>query len=365
MSFAPGETSKNVAVTVKGDTLDEADETFGLSLSNVVNASVADGSGTGTITDDDDPPTISISDVSVTEGNSGTVAMTFSASLSAASGKTVSADFATADGVATQPADYASASGTVTFTPGQTSRPIVVTVNGDTIDELDETLSIALSGLVNVSAGDVTGTGTINDDDNPSVSIADASKAEGNSGESPLTFTISLSAASPQAVTVSLATSNGSAGAPGDYAAASTTVTIPAGETSKTVDVGVKGDALDEPDETFNVTLSSPVNATLGDASATGTIVDDDAPPAVSVSDVTVTEGNSGTVAATFTVSLTSASGQSLSVNFATSNGTATSPGDYTRRERHRDASRRVTRRRRSRSPSTATPSTSRTRRSR
>ena len=91
-----------------------------------------------------------------------------------------------------------------------------------------------------------------------------------------------------------MATSNGSAGAPGDYAAASTTVTIPAGETSKTVDVGVKGDALDEPDETFNVTLSSPVNATLGDASATGTIVDDDAPPAVSVSDVTVTEGNSG-----------------------------------------------------------------------
>ena len=118
-----------------------------------MNASVADGSGTGTITDDDDPPTISISDASVTEGNSGTVAMTFSASLSAASGKTVSADFATADGVATQPADYASASGTVTFTPGQTSRPIVVTVNGDTIDELDETLSIALSGLVNVSGG--------------------------------------------------------------------------------------------------------------------------------------------------------------------------------------------------------------------
>ena len=111
VSFAPGETSKNMTVTVKGDTLDEADETFTLRSRTSSTRPIADGSATGTITDDDDPPSISISDVSVTEGNSGTVAMTFTASLSAASGKTVSADFATADGAATQPGDYASASG--------------------------------------------------------------------------------------------------------------------------------------------------------------------------------------------------------------------------------------------------------------
>ena len=93
---------------VKGDTIDEPNETFNVTLSSPVNAGITDGTGVGTITDDDGPPSISLSDVTVTEGNAGTVNATFVASLSAESGRTVTADYATADGSAANPADYAS-----------------------------------------------------------------------------------------------------------------------------------------------------------------------------------------------------------------------------------------------------------------
>ena len=329
VSFAPGETTKNVTIAVKGDLLDEADEVFTLALSNVLNAGVSDGSGTGTITDDDPAPSLSVADVAVTEGDSGTVEMTFSASLSAPSGRTVTADFATADGSASNPGDYASLAGTVTFSPGQTSRPMVVVVKSDTLDETDETLALTLSNAVNASLSDGAATGTIVDDDGPAVSVGDVTKAEGDSGESAATFTLSLSAPSPQPVGVTVTTSEGTASAPGDFGSLSTTVTIPAGEISKTVDVAVKGDTLDEPDETFQLALSAPVRATLGDASGTGTITDDDGPPALAISDVTVLEGNAGSVAATFAVSLSAASGKAVTVDFVTSNASAAAPADY------------------------------------
>ena len=94
-----------------GDTLDEVDETFAVNLADPVNATIADGQGLGTITDDDAPPTISVGDVTVTEGNSGTVAATFTVSLNVPSGRGVTVDYATANGTATAPADYQAASG--------------------------------------------------------------------------------------------------------------------------------------------------------------------------------------------------------------------------------------------------------------
>jgi hypothetical protein len=110
----------------------------------------------------------------------------------------------------------------------------------------------------------------------PSVSIGDVSAPEGNEGTTPFSLAVTLSAPARQAVTVDYSTADGSATAPSDYAAATGTVTFGPGETTKPVVVGVVGDPVTEPDETFTVTLSNPRNATLAKSSGTGTIVDDE-----------------------------------------------------------------------------------------
>ena len=143
-----------------------------MNLSGASNATIADTQGLGTIVNDDTPPSIAINDVSLTEGNSGTAALTFTATLSIASGKTVTVAYATADGTATAPADYTAATGTVTFTAGQVSRPVAVTIRGDTLDEFDETFAVNLSGPTNASIADSQGVGTILDNDAaPSLAI--------------------------------------------------------------------------------------------------------------------------------------------------------------------------------------------------
>lgn len=116
----------------------------------------------------------------------------------------------------------------------------------------------------------------------PSLSIQNASAAEGNAGTTALSFQVTLSHAPTKAVTVAYATSDGTASAPSDYAAADGTLTIPAGQTTKTIVVSVVGDKAVEPDENFAVTLSDPVNATVGTGVATGTITNDDTAAPVS-----------------------------------------------------------------------------------
>ncbi len=135
--FAPGETSKQVAVQVIGDTTAESNEKFSVNLSNATGATIADAIGLGTITDDDSGgptanPSIMIANATVTEGNSGSTNAVFTVTLSAPSTNTVTVNYATAPGSATAPADYTSTSGTLTFNPGETALQIVVQVQGDT-----------------------------------------------------------------------------------------------------------------------------------------------------------------------------------------------------------------------------------------
>ena len=331
LTFTAGQTSQVVNVAVAGDILDEANETFNLTLSSPVNATILDGTGVGTITDDDATPTLSINDCAVTEGDAGTVNCIFSVTLSAASGQTVTVVWGTANGTATSGSDYTPGGGTLTFTPGQTAKGIAVLVTGDTLDEANETFLLNLSSPTNATLADAQGIGTITDDDaTPTLSVSDCTVTEGNSGTANCAFTVSLSAAAGQTVTVSRATTNGTATAPGDYTAlAAATLTFTAGQTSQVVNVAVAGDTLDEPNETFTLNLSSPVNATIADATGTGTITDDDGSPSLSVSDCTVAEGNSGTVNCAFTVTLLPASGLTVTVTVATADGSATAPGDY------------------------------------
>ncbi len=110
----------------------------------------------------------------------------------------------------------------------------------------------------------------------PSISVADASVVEGSEGSSTLSFAVSLSAATPLSVAAHYAISDGTAVAASDYTAAGGVVTFKPGQTTTAVTVAVASDKAVEPDETLTVTLSSPVNASIADGTATGTIKNDD-----------------------------------------------------------------------------------------
>ena len=590
LNFAPGVTTQTVSVAVLGDTVAEPNETFAVNLSGAVNATLADSQGLGTILDNDAVPSLTINDVSVTEGNSGSVNAVFTVSLSAASGLPVSVAYATANGSATAGSDYTAKTGTLNFAPGVTTQTVSVAVLGDTVAEPNETFAVNLSGAVNATLADSQGLGTILDNDavptsitincwddasqspvlatttnpgdinlsdgrwteflytrgrsfptlvagadeyennslppmrfftsgiangtydvyanlytedagrnmryfwgysssdtkhysidavggsggatqhaeyrlgsvtvtdgsfslyaqdadllsgdypvfgwawirlvptggdvtppqisnvaagqvtasaatvtwttdepassqveygttiaygsattldatlatshsqpltglspstvyhyrvlsrdgagnlatgmdatfttaaapTPSLTINDVSVTEGNSGSVNAVFTVSLSAASGLPVSVAYATANGSATAGSDYTAKTGTLNFAPGVTTQTVSVAVLGDTVAEPNETFAVNLSGAVNATLADSQGLGTILDNDAVPSLTINDVSVTEGNSGSVNAVFTVSLSAASGLPVSVAYATANGSATAGSDYT-----------------------------------
>ena len=223
-----------------------------------------------------DPASLAASDPSVTEGDSGTKNATFLVSLSAASTDTVTVDYATADGSATAPADYAASSGTLTFAPGETSKSVSVAVNGDTMDEHHETFFLNLSNPSNAGLAELRGIATILDNDAlPTLSLSDASATEGD----PASFTVTLSAPSGKTIVVNYSTADGTATALDDYWAASGMLTFAPGETSHTLSAATTEDGDVEPTETFHLNLLSPTNATLEDFLGTATVTDDDQPP--------------------------------------------------------------------------------------
>lgn len=174
LTFLPGETFKQVTVSVSGDALIEPDESFFLHLSNGTNATIWKPQGVGTIQNDDTTPplTISVDDVQLGEGNSGTTQLTFTVSLSAPNANPVTVDFSTADGTATiADNDYAAKSGTLTFTPGQTTLTITIDVTGDTTFEPDETFVVDLANPSGATIGKAQGLGTIQNDDSNTVTI--------------------------------------------------------------------------------------------------------------------------------------------------------------------------------------------------
>jgi hypothetical protein len=163
----------------------------------------------------------------------------------------------------------------------------------------------------------------------PIVSVGDATVTEGNTGAVSATFMVTLSRASNVDVTVRYATANLSAMAGSDYTARSGTVVIPAGRTSATITVAVAGDRLPEPTEMFAVDLSSATNATIADGQGLGFIVDNE--PRISIGDFARAEGRRGkTTTFTFTVTLSVAYDQPVTMSFSTLNGTATTgDNDY------------------------------------
>ena len=218
------------------------------------------------------------------EGDSGTDALQFAVSLSAPATGPVSVHYATSDGTATAGTDYVAVSGTLSFGVGETKKTVYVPVPGDTEIEPNETLTLALSDPVGATlpAFASTATGVIVDDDANDfsvwLSIGSISVDEGNIGTTPATLTVALSEASADPVSVDWATSDGTAVAGADYAAASGTLDFAPGETEKSIVIDIIDDLAIEPDETFTVTLSDATGAGILSGAATVTIVNDDQP---------------------------------------------------------------------------------------
>ena len=217
-------------------------------------------------------------------------------------------------------------------TPGHVALPSRVTVVSDT--RIDAEI-----GLWGCAAGDWA-VAVLNPDGqeasvpfavvDPTLAITGVSMPEGNASIREMNFTVTLSAPTTRAVTVDWATADGTATAGSDYTAASGTLTFAPLETRKTITVRETADMVDEPDETFTVTLSNPVGSILAPAQATGTIVDDEATPTLSIDDVTHAEGNTANTLFLFTVTLSGRSGSTVTASFAITDGTATVAGnDY------------------------------------
>jgi predicted outer membrane repeat protein len=340
MVISAGQTESSILVPITGDTFLESDETFVLSLSDATNALLRDAQATGTITNDDSGPSLSINNPRINEGNPaqgapGTTSLSFTVSLSQTAIQPVTVEYATANGSAVAGSDYTAQSGTLTIPSGQAAGTITISVIGDAIPESNDRFFVNLTNITNAVFSGYQGIGTIiNDDAGPGLSINDVTVSEDPAQGAPAgtlnaTFTVTLAAASNQTVTVSAISANGTALSPSDYTATGVRLSFAPGETSKTVTVPVKGDLLDEVNETFFVILSSAIHATLARGRGVGTINDNDASPMVSIDNLSIGEGNSGQRVASLRLRLSALSGQSVRVSYATANGTATAGNDY------------------------------------
>lgn len=223
------------------------------------------------------PPvsTLTITNVSIGENQGNAV---FQVSLSSVSSQTVTVHYQTAGNSAVSGADFQMTSGTLSFAPGELMKTIAVPILDDSLNEFTETFLLNLYNPVNAAIMKGQGTGSISDSDPvPTVTLNNVSVAEGNSGTTQANFGVALSSPSGKLIQLTYSTGDMSATAGSDYQAASNVIlNIAAGSSSASISVLVNGDTTIEPDETFALNISNPVNATINGASATGTILDDD-----------------------------------------------------------------------------------------
>jgi hypothetical protein len=310
-TFAAGQTSQTISIPIVGDTVSEADETFFLNIRDAVGATIGDSQGVITITNNDTVPALAINDVAQNEGNSGTTNATFTVSLSAASGQTVSVNYATANGSATAGSDYTVTSGTLSFAAGETSKTIAVPVLGDTQNEGNETFVVDLSGVVNATLADNQGSGTINNDDAATLTltVAPATISE-TDGASAAIGTVTRNTDFAAALTVTFTNSDPSS------ISIPATVEIPAGQTSATFAIGAIDNSL--VDGSQDVTITAQATG-LQNATALITVTDDDQPIlTLSVTPSTLSEG-AGANAATGTVTRNTPTASAQVVNLSSS----------------------------------------------
>ena len=345
VTIVGGAGSETISIPVVSDDVVEANETFTVTLGAVSGpAVVTGGSAIGTITNDDNY-SVSITPVTVTEGNPGdTVTADFVVSVGGSGTQDVTVDFSVAGSganPATAGADFTVPVATsVTIVGGAGSETISIPVVSDDVVEANETFTVtlgAVSGPAVVTGGSAIG--TITNDDNYSVSITPVTVTEGNPGDTVTAdFVVSVGGSGTQDVTVDFSVAGSGANpatAGADFTVpVATSVTIVGGAGSETISIPVVSDDVVEANETFTVTLgavSGPAVVTGG--SAIGTITNDDN-YSVSITPVTVTEGNPGdTVTADFVVSVGGSGTQDVTVDFSVAGSganPATAGADFT-----------------------------------
>ena len=336
LRIVAGDTSATVSVPTVPDTLNEDNESLELVLSDPQGAVIVAGSAAGTIIDDDPLPELRVSNTAASEGDGASAVFTLS--LSEASGRDVTVAYSTEDLTADAGDDYTAVpDGELTIDAGDQQATVDVALVNDDVAEDVETFRLVVSSAANAGRGDSVGVATVTDDDGLVQILVDDPAAVHEGDGASAVFTVRLSHAHPtEAVTVMYSTADGTAIAGSDYTAAtSQTLTFAVTDTTKTVSVPLINDDDAEEAETFRLVLSSPgSNAELGDGEATVLIRDDDGLPTVSVADAaTRTEG----ATATFTVTLSRAVPQEVTVDYATRTDptaaaeTAAVPGqDYT-----------------------------------
>ena len=292
LTFGANETTKTITIQIANDTTYEVSEGFKVTLSaptNGVLGTVKEVTGTivddgrtlpGGGTADDDRPGFSINDLIIDE-SAGTV--TFTVTRTGDLTQAASVDYAPQNGTATNAADFALTGGTLTFAPNMATQTITVTINNDGTYEGPEGFVINLSNPVGAVITDGQGAGTIvddgrtlpgggtSDDDRPTISVGSDFTVDEAAGT--ITFTVTKTGSTSLPATVSFTTQDGTAIAGSDYSPASGTLTFAAGETTKQVTVSITNDAIYEGAQDFNLVISNPVNAKLGDAVQTVTIV--------------------------------------------------------------------------------------------
>jgi len=351
LTFAPGETSKTVSVKVHGDNVYEGStpETVRFKLLAPVTATISRDTAIGYIVDNDAAPILHVDTVQVTEGGSAnfTISLIDNAGKPIVSGLPVTASWQTANGTATANYDY-TAQGSTSFTIPALTNSVqvqVATLSDNIANEGVETFKVILTAPTNAALGD-TGLGRILDvTPKPQVTINDTivSEADGNA-----IFTIRLDRPSATALSLVWKTADNLdkvaklrarySGADSNYTAQSTTtLSIPANSQSVTVSVPVVNNNLDEPDTLFywaviRKLLAGDTAFTVKDSIGVGGIIDNDAPPTISVNNVSIQEpkdASSTKVYAKFTITLSSKSAQDISVSWKTVDSTAKHDSDF------------------------------------
>ncbi|HEB56046.1 MAG TPA: hypothetical protein ENI98_07035 [Gammaproteobacteria bacterium] len=278
-------------------------------------------------------PQLSVDSPMVTEGDMGAINLVFTATLSTPASSDVTVDFATTNATATAGDDYIARNGTLQIIAGSNQGTITIAINGDTDVENDETFSLDLSNISsNATLGTNRVTGTIRNDDYPIVSIEPVSLDEGDSGTTNMDFIVSMNVPAIGDVTLDYASSDLLAESGEDYTLTSGSLTIPEGQTTAIISVPVSGDILPEPDETLTMSLanlSDNARFDMNGDKAIGTIANDDS-ALMSIGSVSGFEGAAGeTQQLRFTVMLDAPTSGDVSFDYATSDGSAIAPGDY------------------------------------
>ncbi len=333
LNWAAGDVGvKTFNVPITEDLNQESTETIDLTLSNVSGVTLgAPSTAVLSILDNDTIPEISINDVTRAEGD-GLNQLSFTVTLSNASGQPVNLNYSTENGIATGGSDYVTISNSLlTFSPGETSKQIVVNILGDFVVEPDETFFLNITSATNAVIADSQGVATLLNDDAAGTIQFQSSSFSVGEADGTAAVTITRTGGLSQGVSVRFVTVDGSALAGDDYSSVRTTVVFEPDQATKVVNIPINNDNIDESDETVILALESPTGgAILGSPiNAILTIIDNDGAPVLSVNNVSQSEGNSGTTAFTFTVSLTGQSANPVNVFYSTADGTATAPSDY------------------------------------